>query len=186
MVYTFSFFLLAALLLLVAIVLLVFGIMKKKKRLVVYSVIALVLSLGVGVYAGITLVSKSYKLVSEKILEKRNGEEIYIALFGKPIDSCLKVLHEQDQIIPKVDFAIFLHVRTCPEEMNRVLSLHDFEQKMIHANDIGGDNTPAWFQPNLLGDSVCICEYIKDEYGNVQLWYIKADTTEAYCMDVQD
>ncbi len=184
--YTFYFFLLTALLLLVAAVLGVWGIVKKKKRLLLYAVTAFVFSLIVGVYTGFKFVSNSYKLVAEKVFEKRSGKEIYIALFDTPVDSCLSVLHAQDQVIPKVDYAISLHVRTCPEEMERVLSLHNFEQNMAATSELATINSPAWFQPTLLGDSIRICQYNKDEYGNMQLWYINSDTTEAYCIDILD
>ena len=69
------------------------------------------------------------------MLKPRTGDEIYSALFGKTNNSCLKVLNQQDQIVPKIDYAIWLHFKTCPNELNRILQLHNFKTEKQASKD---------------------------------------------------
>lgn len=123
------------------------------------------------------------------MLRPRTGEEIYSALFGKTENICLKVLNYQDQIVPKIDYAIWLHFDNCPDELKRILQLHEYKTELQSTNGwqttgpLANDN---WFKPETLGDTVLVFTYKKDEYGNGQTIYSSLDSTKAFCIDILD
>ena len=94
-----------------------------------------------------------------------------------------------DQVIPKIDYAIWLSFETCPEELTRILKLHPFD---IKRESTAGWNTaqPAandhWFKPESLGDSINVFTYKIDEAGNGQTLYVSLDSTKVFCRDVWD
>jgi len=165
------------------------GLLKKRKKLLFISlVILLPVFIAMAAYTGYRLVSKSYSKVSG-MMAPRTGEEIYAALFGKPQFPCVKVTEKQDQVVPKIDYAIMLHFKTCPGELKRILSLHEFQLEKLSAQDLEGSLSPAgnnWFKPALLGDTIWVYNYKKDDYGNGQTIYSNPEFTEAYCMDILD
>lgn len=118
------------------------------------------------------------------MFEPRSGIEIYTSLFGEPSSDCVKVIHKQDQVIPKIDYAIFLHFKTCPEELSRILVLRDFEFDKSSTNDWNYADHP-WFKPELLGDTILIYS-CWDIRGNGQILYCNQDSTEVYCKDIWD
>lgn len=167
---------------------LILAIVKKRLKLVFVSVAIMFIGLACSGWTAYLFLAKSYESV-KGIFEPRTGEEIYEALFGKTDNKCLTVIKSQDQVVPKIDYAIWLHFKTCPDELKRVLQLHSFQfekqsSKAIHA-DSPSEND-KWFKPENLGDSVLIFKYKKDEYGNGQTLYSSLDSTEVYCVDVLD
>ena len=120
----------SGILLFTAIILLLIGLWKKKSTLMKIAVFAFVLSVGTGGYSIYVLANKTYHA-----LQPRTGEEIYAALFGKPASKCVKVLNYQDQVVPKIDYAIWLHFKTCPDEMRRILSQKNYAFEKISAKD---------------------------------------------------
>jgi hypothetical protein len=174
----------SGILLLSAIILLLISLWKKKSNIMKVAVFALLLSIGTGGYTVYVLANKTYHA-----LQPRTGSDIYTALFGKPASNCVKVLHYQDQVVPKIDYAIWLHFRTCPDEMKRILSKNHYEFEKVSESDTKTNGPSAnnnWFKPELMGDSVLTFKFKKDEYGNGQTIYINRDSTEAYCIDVLD
>ena len=122
-------------------------------------------------------------------MKPRTGDEIYNALFGKTQTSCIKILKYQDQVIPKIDYAIWLYFETCPRELSRILSIHDFNSKTLSTNGWDTDEPLAnenWFKPETLGDSIVVFTYKKDEYGNGQYIYSSLDSTKVFCKDIFD
>lgn len=178
----------SALLFLVFAVTLLAGLFRKKRKLIITSLLTLVLIFASASWTIYLIASKSYDKVSDA-LAPRTGEEIYTALFGTPTPSCVKVLHFQDQNVPVLDYAIWLHFETCPNEVQRVLQQHDYNREKQSTDGwnssgpLAGDD---WFKPELMGDSVIVFIYKKDEYGNYQEIYLSVDSTEAYCKDVFD
>ena len=176
--------LITGILLLSAIIMLLIGLWKKKSTLIKVSAFALLLGIGTGGYAVYVFANKTYHA-----LQPRTGDEIYAALFGKPTSNCVKVLNYQDQVIPKIDYAIWLHFKTCPDEIKRILSQHNYEFEKISGQDSHSNGPSAnnnWFKPELMGDSILTFKFKKDEYGNGQTIYLNRDSSEAYCMDVLD
>ena len=167
---------------------LIVGLAKRRRKLIIISITLFVLLI---VTSGWTLYifgSKSYNKVT-KTLKPRTGEEIYISLFGKTNNKCVNILDHQDQVIPKIDYAIWLHFETCPEELKRILQLHTFQFKKQSTKGWqtdGPSSNEKWFKPESLGDSVLVFEYKKDEYGNGQTIYSSFDSTRVFCIDVLD
>ena len=168
--------------------LLIFGLIYKNRRIIVCSAFVFLLFACSFAWTGYTLVSKSYRKISNT-LKPRTGPEIYSALFGDPQHDCLKVISKQDQTIPKVDYAIWLEFETCPGELKRILSLHDFT---LHKEATQGWTTQGpspddtWFKPEMLGDTVLVFQYQTNENGNGQTIYSNIDSTKAYCIDILD
>lgn len=161
---------------------------RKNNVYIKISFVFLVILVLIGGYSGYKFASKSYNKIAATF-KPRTGLEIYIALFGKPEYNCLNVVHWQDQTVPKIDYAIWLEFQTCPEELERIVSIHKFDRKTISSKDIS-KKQPAhnvnWFSPQTLGDSVIVYEYKKDDYGNGQTIYTNLEQTKVYCIDVQD
>jgi hypothetical protein len=171
-----------------SLVLLVTGFLRKKRRMILLSLAMLLLSLCSALGMAYWLTSKSYRgLIG--IFKPRAGIEIYTALFGPPVENCVAVLNYQDQIIPKLDYAIWLHFRVCPDELKRILNVHNYSVAIIstrHWNTTGPLANNNWFKPETLGDSIILFSYNKDEYGNAQYLYSSLDSTSVFCKDVAD
>ena len=165
------------------------GLVKQNKKLVIISVAVFFLcciTSGVTIYKFVT---KSYVKISG-YLKPRSGTEIYNALFGKPEKTaCLDIIEFQDQVIPKIDYAIWLHFKTCPAELKRIVSLKAFHVKKTSIKDISiqkpGEGS-HWFKPELLGDTVLVYRYKKDSAGGEQTLYSNLAETEVYCMDASE
>lgn len=163
---------------------LLLGIFRKNRSLIYLSIITFLIAVCASSWTFYLVVNKSYYKVTET-LKPRTGEEIYTALFGKSQNHCVKVLNHQDQVVPKIDYAIWLHVETCPRELKRILNLHEFSANKVSSMDLD-ENVPYWFNPQTLGDSILVFIYNKDEYGNGQKIYSSLDSTEVFCKDVWD
>jgi hypothetical protein len=178
----------AGLIFIVSVLTLIFGFLKKSKKL---KLIALFFFISFASLAGLTgykFVTKSYNKIT-RTLKPRTGTEIYNSLFGNPKLDCVKVLNSQDQVIPKIDYAIWLYFETCPKELNRILNLHSFSSETISTKGLEIDGPSAnekWFEPASLGDSILVFTYKKDHYGNGQTIYSSVDSTKVFCIDVLD
>ena len=150
---------------------LLFGIFRKNRKLLLTSVFAFIIFLGFAGWTGFKFVTKSYTRVTDT-LRPRNGDEIYDALFGKRKTNCVKVLNYQDQVVPKIDYAIWLHFETCPEELKRILSQHKLSGEKVPTNGWDGKipygETLDWFKPTNLGDTILVYEYSTDNSKNIQ------------------
>jgi len=162
---------------------LIFALVKKKYKIIFISMLFLILGIVSGLITSYKFVSKSYNRVTI-MLESRSGIEIYTALFGKSSADCVEVIHKQDQIIPKIDYAIWLHFKTCPNELSRILALKDFEFNKSCTDDLNTTDHP-WFKPELLGDTVLVYSCF-DIRGNGQILYCNQDSTEVFCKDIWD
>lgn len=167
---------------------LILGLKRKNKRLKLLSFLLFVAFVGLMVWTGYKAIKKVYSPVAEMLIP-RTGDEIYEALFGKRSKACVKVLNYQDQVIPKIDCAILMHFETCPEELKRILSLHDFKSAVVSIKDIKMANPIAntnWFKPETLGDSILVFTHQIDEYGNGQYLYCSTDSARVYVSDILD
>ena len=166
----------------------IFGLTRKNKKLKLAALLLCFVFLGLAGWTGITFISKSYYKVS-KTFRPRTGDEIYDALFGQRQTNCIKVLNYQDQVVPKIDYAIWLHFETCPNELRRILGMYNFkmERQVTKGwNSEGPIANQDWFKPESLGDTILVFKYTKDEYGNGQTIYSSLDSTKAYCVDILD
>lgn len=167
---------------------LIVGLSRKNKKFILPTIFMFVAFIGLTGWIGFKFVSKSYHKVTE-ILKPRTGDEIYDALFGKRQADCIKIINYQDQIVPKIDYAIWLYFETCPGELYRILNLHDFKTEIVSTkgwNTSGPLANENWFKPETLGDSINVSIYNKDEYGNGQYIYSSLDSTKVFVKDILD
>lgn len=167
---------------------LIIGLIKKKRKTILASIVILFFGIGFGLWTAYLFTSKSYNRLTE-IFRPRAGIEIYTALFGQTKSNCVEVLNYQDQVVPKIDYAIWLHFKTCPDELQRILSLHDFKTEIVSTKgwDTSGPlANENWFKPETLGDSILTFTYNKDDYGNGQCIYSSLDSTQVFCKDIAD
>lgn len=168
---------------------LLLGIFKKKKKLVYTSILALSLCIISGGFAASKFVLKSYNHVAE-LVKPRTGEEIYEALFGEPKTTCVKINHYQDQVVPKIDYAIWLHFQTCPNEIHRILLEYDYSKEIIETSSWNGktpyDDAISWWNPKVMGDSILVFEFPIIEGKNIRTLWVSMDSTEVYCRDILD
>lgn len=158
---------------------------KKQRSFIVFALLTFALSTASGGYSAYLFLSKTSQHLS-KTLTARTGEEIYTALFSTPSTDSLVVVHHQDQIIPRLDAAIYLHFFTTPSELERVLKQAAYTQTTVSHIQLSINERPAWFRPEALGDSIHIFRKEANAYGAYQILYSNLDLTEVYCMDVAD
>src|SRR5688572_3757039 len=84
-----------------------FGFIKKKRKYFFYAIGIFVLFGCTSAIIVYKFVFKSYNKVTNAF-KPRTGQEIYVALFEKPVNDCIKIINYKDQIIPKIDYAIWL------------------------------------------------------------------------------
>lgn len=170
------------------IVLLLCGLITGRRKLIFISAGVLPV-LGICIAWTVYLfMQKSYNRIAGA-LRPRSGQEIYVALFDKPASNCTSVINYQDQVLPKIDYAIALQLETCPQELQRILSLHEFEgmrqssRECAITTQAGG---MQWFKPETLGDSILVFQYRRNEYGGGQTIYASLDSTRAFCIDFSE
>ena len=123
-------------------------------------------------------------------LKPRTGEEIYKALFGPDKSGCVQVTNSQDQIIPKIDFAIWLKFETCPTELKRILSRHTFDFGEVETGSwtesIPYGEVIDWVNPQVMGDTIFVFEYSSEDGRNIQTLWTSRDSTRVLCRDTFD
>lgn len=167
---------------------LIIGIVKGNNKAFIICGISFIAMIVAAVFAITTTVSKSIHKIKE-VTEPRTGMEIYTALFDKPKDSCVEIIDYQDQVVPRIDYAITLHFYTCTNEIKRITSLKNYTVTRAATDEFVLDTTTAnntWFKPNLLGDSLIVYKHHVDGSVNSQTIYTNTKQTEAYAIDIAD
>lgn len=141
-------------------------------------------------YTAYTFFTKALHKI-EALVKPRSGEEIYLALFGPPKTNCVKVTNQIDQVIPKVDFAIWLEFETCPIELQRVLSQKEYSLTELSLNQYELDHVPlldsvSWFKPSTLGDTIYVFENSSPDHRNIQTLWTNRDSTKVFLRDIAD
>ncbi len=163
----------------------ILGLIKKNRKLIFPSVvlfICLIVSVVLTLKKFANISKVAYSKVSNA-LKSRSGEEIYLALFGTSQNECVKVLEKTDQLIPRIDDAIYLHFTTCPAELNRILNQNQYSFRKTSTKDFTNQN---WWKPQTLGDSALFFEYVHPDGRRVQQVYSSADSSEVYYKDIFD
>lgn len=175
------------LLLLIFGVSLILGIKVRNKFLKIFSFISLAGFLSLFTYSIYLFVNKTIDKVQNSFQE-RSGYKIYEAIFDKKENNCVKVIHYQDQIVPKIDVGIWLHFKTCPTEVKRILQKHKFSRgiEITEKYNIPAADNIYWFKPEELGDTIIVYEYSSENAKNIQTLWIKMDSTEVFCRDLLD
>ena len=174
---------------LVSIVLFFAGIIRRKLNFMLLSLAFFLGSIATGIYTGLRVVGKSVR-VAREVLRPRSGPEIYAAQFGSSPHGCTQILRYQDQRIKRLDYTIWLHFRTCPAELKRILDIHGYKAEFISTAGWSGYNerdkvTGSWFRPQQLGDSILVFRSYGDNGGGHEM-YVSTDSTEVYYKDFLD
>ena len=169
--------------------LLTLGLIRKNRNLILSSIVVFLIATSLIVTTGHKVIIKSYNKISD-IVQPRSGEDIYNLLFGKPNSECLKIIDYQDQVVPKIDYAIWLHFKTCPKECSRILSSFDYSRRELETKN-WDSGTPfaeniEWWAPKEMGNIIIVYEYPIKEGKNIRTLWISKDSTEVYCRDILD
>jgi hypothetical protein len=168
---------------------LILGLTKKNKKIKITALLLFFAFISLTTWAGFKFVSKTYNKVAET-LRPRTGNEIYNALFNKRQTDCIKILNFQDQVVPKIDYAIWLHFETCPDELKRILSKHKFTKVRLSTANLDGKipygETLDWFNPSTLGDTIMVYEYSSNDSKNIQTIWTSLDSTKVFVRDIFD
>lgn len=161
----------------------------RRRRYLLGASVALLLGAALAGWAGWRALRKTHAAVSSA-LRPRTGQEIYSALLGTPPAGCVQVLHYQDQVVPKIDYAIWLHYRTCPNELRRVLARHPFSQRQLttanELNFVPYNEDISWFKPAAIGDTIIEYGYAPANGRTSQTLWVSPDSTQVYLRDVAD
>lgn len=171
---------LAGLVFVTSLVVLIVGAIKKSKRTMLISIGIFLISLFLGIYGIYQFASKSYHTISN-LFEPVTGMEIYESFYGKDVYGCVEILDFQPAEFPIIDYATWMHVKTCPQEFARILSLNPMDTSELYLTEEWEDNSGLvdWFKPNRLGPRVLKFE-LMDEYGRGDIIYGNTDSTEFY------
>ena len=172
-----------------SLVTLVLGLTKKNKKLKLTALFAFLVFIGVIYWTGCMIINKTYYKVTDTF-KMRTGDEIYNALFDKRKTDCIKIISYQDQVVPKIDYAIWLHFETCPKELERILSRHNFDGEKLPTDKWSGKipfgETIEWFNPKSLGDTIMVYEFSTNDSRNIQTVWTNLDSTEVFVRDILD
>ena len=86
-----------------------------------FVVLFFVLSILCAGFSFIRFIHISYRNITNT-LKPRKGIDIYTSLWGKPVGNCTIIIDAQDAVIPIIDDGIWLHFKSCPQEIERLLS----------------------------------------------------------------
>ncbi len=172
------------------------GFVKKKRSLIYVAIVFLFAALLAGLQTGYTVANKTYDRIKtveiESPFKSRTGIEIYTALFGPPVQNCVRVVNQTDQIVPRLDCCIWLEFKTCPAELNRLIALEQYEKRTLLVNDTitylpNYSAKPEWFQPGTLGDSIYVFQnYNSENPSRSQILIFSRDSSHAYYCDTAD
>ncbi len=117
----------------------------------------------------------------------KKAEEVYRLLFKNPTDSCITVINFKDQVIPKIDCCIWMEVRVCSTELNRIRNLKKYKETKWNIADAviflkPFEERPEWWAPQTLGDSM-IELHIKFNQDKEQTLFFGRDSSHVFICD---
>jgi hypothetical protein len=117
----------------------------------------------------------------------KSANEVYNVLFKKSMDECVAVINFQDQVIPTIDCCIWMELKLCQAELNRIIALKSYEKSRLSKSDStkfinAFNDKPLWWTPQLLGDSVTKYN-IRFSQHNEQTLIVADDSTHVYLCD---
>lgn len=114
----------------------------------------------------------------------RSGPEIYAALFGPPINNCVQVLLHDDALVPKLDNVIRLHVRTCPEEIRRIVAQGRYTQESSMKLSYTAENEA--YSIHQLGEDATTLNWTVSDGRHWRTLHFRPDSTELIIIDILD
>ena len=113
----------------------------------------------------------------------RSGADIYAALFGPPI-KCMQVLDHDDALIPKLDNVIRLHVRTCPEEIRRIVAQGRYTEESSMKLSYTAENEA--YSIHQLGEDATTLNWTVSDGRHWRTLHFRPDSTELIVIDNLD
>ena len=157
-----------------------------RKKVLLSLSFMLIAIISVFFYAGFKKINSDISRIIHNS-RRKTPAEIYTILFKKPLDSCITVINLKDQVIPKVDCCIWMEVRLCPAELNRIANLKKYAKSVYSKSDslnflqTFGDR-PKWWSPQNLSDSLTKLN-IKFNQEDQQSIFFGADSSHVYICD---
>jgi hypothetical protein len=129
-------------------------------------------------------------------LPARSKEKIYTDLFGEPKSNCVQTVNSRDARAID-DCCVWIHFKTCPTELKRILSQlrysvkpmskalidSEFPDPTKNDDNIISTDPPNWWLLKSLGDSCLKFEYFHGDKDYAQFAYISKDSTEVFYYD---
>ena len=117
----------------------------------------------------------------------KSSEEVYSLLFKTPLDSCTTIVNFKDQEIPKIDCCIWMEVKLCPAELDRIIHLKKYQPAVYSKADSlkflhEFSDRPVWWVPQYIGDSINMLQKKFDEETRQTLLFGK-DSSHVYICD---
>jgi hypothetical protein len=117
----------------------------------------------------------------------KSPNEIYAILFQGPVDNCVTIVNLKDQLIPKVDCCIWMEVKLCAAEINRIANSKQYLKSTYDKSDSAVflqpfSSRPQWWTPQNLGDSITKLS-ITFNQDKQQSLFFGTDSTHVYICD---
>lgn len=117
----------------------------------------------------------------------KNAQDVYTVLFKKSIDNCVTFINFRDQVVPKIDCCIWMELKLCSTELNRIIAMKKYKISRLSKSDSMNFtnsfiNKPPWWTPQILGDSLTKY-YIKFNQDNEQTLIFGKDSSHIYLCD---
>jgi hypothetical protein len=120
----------------------------------------------------------------------RSGKQLYAAFFGEATSDCIQIINFQDHQAFD-DASAWLTFKTCPSELNRILSKDKYSKQIITKMEAHQEESvtysgsfPEWWTPSNLGDSCFKYEYYDQKENTARQLYVSIDQTIVYCRDM--
>jgi len=115
------------------------------------------------------------------------GTEVYSTLFKKPTEDCINIINLKDQVIPKIECCIWMEVKLCPAELQRIVNQKKYKETRYGKQDsvkyLGTfTERPEWWTPQVLGDSL-IKLNIRFDAENEQTLFFDRDSSHLFLCD---
>ncbi len=159
---------------------------KSSRMLWILFLLNLTISIGLFFYTGIDKLNAD---VSRFIHNSRpkSAKEVYAILFKEPYPGCVEIINWKDQRIPTVDCCIWMELRLCPKELNRILQLRNYD--ISNHTGAGADSIlqsfsqrPAWWRPVFVKDNLYKASFIFNE-TNRQTIIFGRDSVHVFVCD---
>jgi hypothetical protein len=157
-----------------------------KKAILLSIAINLILISLLVFYKGADKIKSDIVRVIHNSMPKK-AAEVYPLLFKKPVDGCVNVINFKDQVIPKIDCCIWMELKLCPVELNRILALKKYQKTRLNKSDSLSflhlfTDRPVWWTPQILGDSLTKYTF-KFNQDNEQTLMFGNDSSHIYLCD---
>jgi hypothetical protein len=118
----------------------------------------------------------------------KTPDEVYNILFKNQHADCVRYVNFKDQVLPTIDCCIWMEVKVCSTELNRILSLKNYTSLAYRNMDssnflqLFGDR-PSWWTPQQIGDTIYKSSFQFND-DNVQSLFYGKDSSHLYICDM--